>query len=754
MGICFYQDAAVGAAFKQHTLSAWVRVPVKHFNDQNQQGLARFFPTLKRELALRGTLGFIGALFTTLRETSNDRITRRTMTDEQQAIDEAEKTFRLIEHQSPLRLKPFTRQELWQAIYLGHRQNSNTAPILPDIPGRDIRDYLAGETIAGDGHFVMHGNYPAAVVSMFVPPQPNIFADCMRVLTTNPELNFRHNVITEYVYLDQDKVRKKLDKRIRQVSRANKGTSRHGTFEGRKAMGQLSTVREEITGDTEALVKARFYAVIYSEAATNKEQLRTSLRNLDRYCEQLVTAIRRIPGAEANREEPVALRAVYHRSLVGELNNQETGREILETTDSLAPLTPTESAWPGSPHPHTICSTPTGHLTGFNLYDRSLVTSPLVLLIAQPRAGKSVFMCRIINDILATKAHVRVRAVDYGKSLAPLVEVLHGRYLRFDQGTRTINTWDYPGLEHGEMPDDLQKAFVVADLMHLARANDTIAEDILMLLVDEVYKNQVPRNRPGRPKHEPRLSHLLDLLKVAPFSEKIAKERAELLRISLESFRDDPWIDAQTHSDFLTESQLDVYEIDSLQNLPDRVRQSMAFRIAAHVMRSLGRLNPDGTRSPVLLAFDEMWEVVKHYPLILNVIERAARTGGKENAVTLLASHAYEDFTGSRDVPNPIGIALAKTAGVKLIGKQVGDYKRLIEDTGLSPAAKPALKESKTSLANTHNSSAYLGPVKTRLLKCSRSIFPQANSGHLPLIPTNAMPALASKALNLPGPWL
>lgn len=692
MGICFYQDAAVGSAFKHHTLSAWVRVPVRHFNDQKQQGLARFFPTLKRELALRGALGFIAALFATLRETSNDRITRRTITDEQHAIDEAEKTFRLIEQQSPLRLKPFTRQELWQAIYLGHSQNANTAPILPDIPGRDIRDYLASETIAGNGHFVMHGNYPAAIVSMFVPPQPNIFADCMRVLTTNPELNFRHTVITEYVYLDQDKVRKKLDKRIRQVSRANKGTARHGTFEGRKALGQLSTVREEITGDTEALVKARFYAVIYGESATNKEDLRTSLHNLDRYCEQLVTAIRRIPGAEANREEPVALRAVYHRSLVGELNNQATGREIEETTDSLAALTPTESAWPGSPLPHTICSTPTGHLTGFNLYDRSLVTSPLVLLIAQPRAGKSVFMCRIINDILATKANVRVRAVDYGKSLAPLVEVLHGRYLRFDLGIRTINTWDYPSLAQGELPDDLQKAFVVADLMHLARANDTIAEDILMLLVDEVYKNQVPRNRPGRPKHEPRLSHLLDLLKVAPFSEKIARERAELLRISLESFRNDPWIDAPTHPDFSTESQLDVYEIDSLQHLPERVRQSMAFRIAAHVMRSLGRLNPDGTRSPVLLAFDEMWEVVKHYPLILNVIERAARTGGKENAVTLLASHAYEDFTGSRDVPNPIGIALAKTTGVKLIGKQVGDYKRLIEDTGLSPAAQACIE--------------------------------------------------------------
>ena len=45
---------------------------------ESQKGLARFFPTLKRELALRGALGFIAALFTTLSETSNDRITRRT----------------------------------------------------------------------------------------------------------------------------------------------------------------------------------------------------------------------------------------------------------------------------------------------------------------------------------------------------------------------------------------------------------------------------------------------------------------------------------------------------------------------------------------------------------------------------------------------------------------------------------------------------------------------------------------------------
>lgn len=696
MGVCYYEDAAQQNAFRSHVLSVWVRVPVKHRNDESRRGLGMFLPTLKREMAARGKSRFIAALLTTFRQsTSSSAIVSRTITDEKNAIEEARKTFRQIEHQSPLKLVPFTREELWEAVYLGHRQDANVAPILPKVPGCDVRDYLCGESIAGDGDFIVHGKFPAAVVSMFVPPQPSIVADCMRVLTTNAQLTFRHTIITEYVYVNQDKVRKRLDKRIRQVSRANR-TGRHGSFEGRKALTHLSTVREEITGDTQALVKARFYAVIYAEPARNKQELHAAIHNLDRYCEQVITAVRRIPGAEAAREEPAALRAVYHRALVGELDKSDTGREFLETTDSLAALTPTESAWTGSPRPHTLCSTPTGHLVGLDLYDRSLVTSPLCLLIAQPRGGKSVFMCRLITDVLATKANARVRAVDYGRSLEPLVDVLEGRYLRFDHGkdqaVKTINTWNYPGLEYGLMPDDLQISFVVADLMQLARADDTVSENILTTTVREVYKNQVPRNRSGRQKVEPRLSDLLDILRVSPYEHEIAKNNGEALSLALECFRDDPFLDAPTHPDFLVEdSRLDVYEIDSLTALPERVRQSMAFRIAAHVMRSIGKQNPDGTRSPLLLAFDEMWEIVRRYPRILEVIERAARTGGKENAVTLLASHAYEDFTGTAETPNPIGISLAKTAGVKLIGKQSGDYSRLIKDASLAPSAQACI---------------------------------------------------------------
>ncbi|PYS67230.1 MAG: hypothetical protein DMF69_23695, partial [Acidobacteria bacterium] len=93
-----------------------------------------------------------------------------------------------------------------------------------------------------------------------------------------------------------------------------------------------------------------------------------------------------------------------------------------------------------------------------------------------------------------------------------------------------------------------------------------------------------------------------------------------------------------------------------------------------------------------MLAFDEVWEIVREYPRILQVIERAARTGGKENTVTMLASDAYEDFTGTAKNPNPIGVSLANTAGVKIIGKQASDFSLLINDTRLSNSARRCIE--------------------------------------------------------------
>jgi len=210
-----------------------------------------------------------------------------------------------------------------------------------------------------------------------------------------------------------------------------------------------------------------------------------------------------------------------------------------------------------------------------------------------------------------------------------------------------------------------------------------VAEDILTRLVREVYANEVPRNRPGAPKHEPVLSHVVDMLRTYPFQGQLAKERAETLKMALENFCGHTFLDAPTHPDFLTDSMLDVYELDSLEQFPKRVRESLAYRVAARVTRCIGELKPDGTRAPTLLVFDEVWKIVGEYPRILDVIKRGARTGGKENVVTMLASQAYEDFAVIPDI--------TKTAGVKLIGKQIGDFTKLAQDCGLSPQGAAAI---------------------------------------------------------------
>jgi hypothetical protein len=114
--------------------------------------------------------------------------------------------------------------------------------------------------------------------------------------------------------------------------------------------------------------------------------------------------------------------------------------------------------------------------------------------------------------------------------------------------------------------------------MQLARvpAADTLAEDILTTLVNEVYRNEAPRNRRGFPKHEPRLSHLIDYLTMWPF-KGAALDRAEELKLALDQFRDHSFLDSPTHPDFSGDSSLDVYELDSLERFPERVRWSSAI---------------------------------------------------------------------------------------------------------------------------------------------------------------------------------
>jgi hypothetical protein len=273
-------------------------------------------------------------------------------------------------------------------------------------------------------------------------------------------------------------------------------------------------------------------------------------------------------------EKPTALCVLYGQAIIGEADIRKTSHEIVGTTLSRTPLIPTESEWTGAPRPHTLISLPTGKLIGFDLFDRQLIPSPLAITLAVPRGGKSVLLARVICDVLACKSHAYVRAIDFGESFAPLVDVLDGRHLRFEVGTdRTINVWDYDGLERGDLPDEVQVGFVVGDLLQLVRvpASDALAEDILATLVNEVYRNEVPRNRPGMPKHEPLLSHLVDGLSAWPF-KGAAANRAEELKLELGQFCGHSFLDAPTHPDFAGQSPFDVYELDSLETINQYTR--------------------------------------------------------------------------------------------------------------------------------------------------------------------------------------
>ena len=710
VGLTGTEASAREGAYRDDSLTLWVRVPTRHTSDPSRSRFARFirfFPYFINEVCKRGVNDLLASFNVSRSRSSLETLeVRRAVAAEHEMCDVAAQIFSTIEQMSPLRLLPLTREELWRETFLAHRLNERHAPTLASAESMDLRQHLCGEEISGDGQFLLHGNTPVAIVSLFRPPTPIVSAGMLRVMTANPNLAFRHTTVIEYITLDQERAKTRLKDQHKDLSRAQTAVSRKSPTpldddpEAQAAQTDIKNLRAEIAGGRESLIEARAYVVVYSEPSRNRAELRESTKSLDERCRSLVAALGRLPGADAARESAQALRALYPQCIAGELSAKRTGREFTETTRSLARLAPLESVWRGSKHPHTLVTTPSQHLIGFNLFDSTEVTSPLGLLLAGSRGGKSVLLSEIITNALATIKRLRVRVVDYGNSQEPLVAALGGRHLKFDPQERaTINIWDYEGLKDGAPPSELQKWYVVQDALQLARVDAKesgstyarFAEDILTLMVREVYANEVPRNGEGKPKHEPRHEHLLEMLATYEFDDAEADAVRTQLRIALETFRNDPFIDAPTSPQFTQESPLDVYEMKTLENFSDRVRQSLAFRIVARVIQSEGHREADGTRTKMLLAFDEMWEYTRNYPKIVAAIDRYARTGGKEGVLTLLATQSFKDITGTPESPNPIGHSLMSNVGVKFIGAQSGDYADMVKKFKFTDAVVDAI---------------------------------------------------------------
>ena len=666
--------------YKRYVQSLWVRVPTIKKQETVFASIEEFKREVKRYAKRSGWPKTIKALPEIYAACADDKVVRRSIKEERQNYKAAETVTKQIEAASPLLMSRLKADDLWEAVYFGHNQNANAAPRLPADKNGDLRDLLCTETITGKLDYLMHGDYPVRLVSMLTPPNDTISAGCWRVLMGRPDIYCRHTIVTEYVYEEQKRMIKRLDKRIKQVRRTRTGKENP---DADAALAALRNVRVAVTGTSEALVSARTYIIVYGHRAKNRAELERSIEFLDDQCERIISTIRQMPGANAVIEDPADLRVLYDSALVGEMSPQPTGREVIEEAQSLCALMPTEDSWKGAKYPHTVLQTFTKRLIGLDLYDRHRIPSPLAIVLAAPRGGKSVMMAQLALDVLASYADARVVTCDPGSSYGPLVELLKGRHLSFND-QKPVNIWDYPELKEAEAPAGAQIALVIGYLQLLTRDDSKTAEVVLSAVVEEVYRNLVPLNGPGKPKYEPTHSHFMATLKTYPFKSEEAQAKREMLHLSLQRYVGHEWLDQPTDPAYERESPFDCFALDALSGFQKDVRDALVYTAAARVVRAIGKKRPAGTYTPTVLRFDEMWRLREEYPFILKVLIKGARMGPKFNVVTLLATHAYGDVEELH--------GLTKTADIKIIGRQLDKFDDLVAHADLSEAAIAGIK--------------------------------------------------------------
>jgi hypothetical protein len=662
-----------------------IRIPATHPADVQGNGVTEFMRAIMSEGVIR-----------TLKSAPTHRALRgvidRLAGHEAEACLSASAVRRRLELEFPLTLRQLAGAELFEAVYLAHNPSATTAPNVRIRPGDDLRDYFCLDPIEYRDGYVMHGDMPVSMVSMFVPPAGSVTADSMRLLTARADLAFPHTICVEYIALDPAKAKKQLVKRADKVEEETQkadGRARRD-HDARKALSDAEQLLAHISTGRDALVHCRFYALVYGEPVKTRADEAESLKLLEQRTEAIESAIKRIEGADVRREDTASLHCLYQGTILGEMSPKPTGRELQEGALSLSALAPLESAWRGSAYPHSIFSTVSGRLVGYNGWDksaRSNIKSPLTLILSEPGGGKSTLAGMLSTDALATKPFCRVHAVDFDGSMAPLARALGARYFQLNpQDHKTINIFDSPELAAGEMPDEETVALILMDVSLLAgvKEHDERSPVVLTKCIKSVLKNFVPRNGPGKPKKEPTLKHLVEKLKAYQWENERDRECAEDLASKLESYVGDPWLDAPTSPEFDEWAPFDVYELGSLEKFPPLIRQTLAGRIATRVVRAIGRKNEDGEYSPTLLVFDEAHMYPAEFPGLMKVIGRGARRARKANVVTCVLTHTYDDFEGIHDI--------TATAGVKVVGLQTGDFSRLARDARLSERAVSAIQ--------------------------------------------------------------
>lgn len=666
--LAYYFELAANGNFRTGNFTAWVYIP-----SARKGTVKNGFDGIWESLAKGNLKGAKNSLF------SNEKaVICRLVEDEEKCFEKAARHFRAFEQSFPLPTKAFTFDETCVHLRLSHNPNALSIPTPPKQLDTDWQSYLSRTKINHNKKdwFLWHGNTPVTVITMFEPPEsnaenPTCYPGLMKFITTNPTLRARCTVISEYITFDKDESVKKLKDEIKRMKEAN---TRPEGFEIKdekvlRIYNEKIKMLKELTSRSKALTNMRFHIVVRGDEVKYKEDRKAALKSLEDQAQDIIKLINQnMQGAQADLEDAVALRSIYEKTLLGELCPKLRQREIKEQALSLACFIPAEKDWNGiTNNPHNFFVNTSGELVGVNLLRNQHTQAPLTIILGVPGSGKTVTAAVIICGVLASVPRARVIACDYGGSLAPLVNLFEGRYFRFsEKDRRTINVWDYNGLENAEAPTDEQIELVVKDTMILLGADERTETgmdfiSVLQKCVVQVYKDEIPRNAPGR-RHEPRLSHLIRKLRSFPFESPDETKIAQRMASRLEKFEGNPWVDAETDESYRQQSRFDVFELSSLDKLPDSLRSCLAFRIGARV--GTGSSDIDGINLPELQVFDEAHEFAhnEYLKYVLIAAEKTTRHGRKKNKIPLIITHTLDDI---KDYPG-----LTSNIGNIFVGKQ------------------------------------------------------------------------------------
>jgi len=695
--LVLYEESISSGHVMRQTASVWIRVPVRDKTDSSLFGSV--FPSLIRVVREHGLLRFLGQPILKARNVLCETHLTREHKAELDCRAKAFRVFQAFETNFPKSLNPreMNAREIFSSLFVSHRRDHAAVPQLPKHGCVDIRRYLTSTSVeAGGDPVVRHNGTPASLVSLKSLPNGFVTADVMRYLTATRSLGFPHEIIVDLMTTEKQAAKKDLQKRIDRIegSRNTWLGFRNLKKDAVVIKSDLEDLLEQVEADNEEICNLRMNVIVFADRSKGAKEARRQLEILDGRCDAVVSAIRKKIGADAVREDAVRQRAIYPRMLAGELSSRRTGQELTEAADSVIAFVPTETSWRGSSRPHSIFTTPNGQMFGLDLYDRSLIKSPTVIVTAASGEGKSFLASMLITDIRSHRGSVKVRVMDYRHSFKPICRLFGGRHIEFTENNpRPINIWNYPGIENAVPPTKRQLAMVLTDIMILSKTpkSDAITSAIAATVIDEVYKMAAARNGHGRPKFQPILGHFLDILKSYHWNAGEERQANELY-LKLNIHRKDPWLNAPTHPEYDEPSMFDVFELSGISGLDEKIRESVGFRISAQIMQEIGEENEQNQKTPILFLCDEMREINRHFPAIQELIAEATVTGRKEGLVTILFSQAYEHFTGTAEQPNVTGIDLVKNSGVKMIGKQIGGFERLADDCELAPETISAIR--------------------------------------------------------------